>query len=28
MTKHPKAAKPEVAMSAVDAIYHRRSVRN
>jgi nitroreductase len=28
MTTHPKAAKPEVSMSAMDAIYHRRSVRN
>jgi nitroreductase len=28
MTKHPKAANPEVAMSAMDAIYRRRSVRN
>ena len=28
MTKPPKAAKPEVSMSAMDAIYHRRSVRD
>ena len=28
MTKPPKSAKPVVAMSAMDAIYHRRSVRN
>jgi len=28
MTKDPKAAKSEISMSAMDAIYHRRSVRN
>jgi nitroreductase len=28
MTNPPKAAKPEVSMSVLDAIYHRRSVRN
>ena len=28
MTTHPKAAKPEVSMSAMDAIYHRRAMRN
>jgi len=28
MTNPRKAAKPEVSMSALDAIYHRRSVRN
>ena len=28
MTRHPKAAKPEVSLSVMDAIYHRRSVRN
>jgi len=28
MTKHPKATKPEVAICAMDAIYHRRSVRD
>ena len=28
MSEHPKAAKPEVAMSVMEAIYHRRSVRN
>jgi nitroreductase len=28
MTKPPKAAQPEVSMSAMDAIYHRRSVRD
>ena len=28
MTKPTKAAKPGVAMSAMDAIYHRRSVRD
>ena len=28
MTNPPKAAKPEDSMSVVDAIYHRRSVRN
>ena len=28
MTNPQKAAKPEVPMSAMDAIYHRRSVRN
>jgi nitroreductase len=28
VTNPPKAAKPEVSMSVLDAIYHRRSVRN
>ncbi|MGD0412462.1 MAG: nitroreductase family protein [Verrucomicrobiota bacterium] len=28
MTKHPKAAKPEVSVSAINAIYLRRSVRD
>lgn len=28
MTNPPKAAKPEVSMSVLDAIHHRRSVRN
>jgi len=28
MIKPPKAAKPEVSMSAMDAIYHRRAVRD
>jgi nitroreductase len=28
MTKPPKAAKAEVSISAMDAIYHRRAVRN
>ena len=28
MNNRQKAAKPEVPMSAMDAIYHRRAVRN
>ena len=28
MTKPPKTTKPEISMSAMDAIYHRRAVRD